>query len=352
VAKDHFVIVDAVGVCEEDKTDSRPLEKKPTVSLKKLLQAVALGNTESEVISSIAGRFARLEKKLDSAGQSEIAELAGGKGLKQLAAELISAIDPERQIEQAKADFGVGDPTVEQVKQSAVKLIREATKSLSEPKLREKILDLYAKADQVIDTISADEVIEAGFNAESLEKARGLVLSFEQFISDHKDEITALQVLYSRPFRQRLTDKDVKAFAEMIEKPPYLWRIDRLWDAYVALEQAKVKGRGARRVWTDIVSLVRFALHQDAVLEPFAEHVHERLAAWLAQQEKHGRKFTSEQYRWLEMIRDHVVANLSIERDDFGYVPFAQEGGIGKVYQLFGEELWGMLEELNEVLAA
>ena len=352
VAKDHFVIVDAVGVCDDDKTDSRPLEKKPTVSLKKLLQAVALGNTESEVVSSIAGRFARLEKKLDSAGQAEIAKFAGGKGLNQLTADLIAAIDPERQIEQAKADFGVSEPTVEQMRQAAAKLIREAVKPLSDPRLREKILDLYAKADQVIDTVSADEVIEAGFNAEALEKAQGLVRSFEQFISDHKDEITALQILYNRPYRQRLTDKDVKAFAEMIEKPPYLWRIDRLWDAYAALEQTKVKGRGTGRIWTDIVSLVRFALHQDDMLEPFAEHVYERFAAWLAQQEKQGRKFTDEQRLWLYMIRDHVVANLSIERDDFGYVPFAQVGGVGKVYQIFGEGLWGMLEELNEVLAA
>ena len=78
----------------------------------------------------------------------------------------------------------------------------------------------------------------------------------------------------------------------------------------------------------------------------------ERFAAWLARQEEQGRTFTEDQRRWLEIIRDHVVANLSIERDDFAYVPFAQEGGIGKVYQLFGEELWGMLEELNEVLAA
>ena len=80
VTKDNFVIVDAVGVCEEDKTDSRPLEKKPTVSLEKLLQAVALGNTESEVISSIAGRFARLEKKLDAAGQGGSRNLPAGRG--------------------------------------------------------------------------------------------------------------------------------------------------------------------------------------------------------------------------------------------------------------------------------
>ncbi len=40
-AKDHFIVVDAVGVCEQDKTDSRPMEKKLSVSLEKLLQSVA-----------------------------------------------------------------------------------------------------------------------------------------------------------------------------------------------------------------------------------------------------------------------------------------------------------------------
>jgi type I restriction enzyme R subunit len=39
--KDHFIIVDAVGVCEQDKTDSACMEKKRTVSCEKLLQAVA-----------------------------------------------------------------------------------------------------------------------------------------------------------------------------------------------------------------------------------------------------------------------------------------------------------------------
>ena len=250
-AKTHFVIVDAVGVCDEDKTDSRPLEKKPTVSLEKLLQAVALGNSESEVISSIAGRFARLERKLDPAAKAEIEMLTNGKGIKELTGDLISAIDPERQIAQARADFVTDDPTVEQVKQAGVKLIQQAVKPLCDPKLREKILELQARADQVIDTVSADEVIEASFDAEALDKAKGLVHSFEQFIEEHKDEITALQILYSRPYRQRLKYEEIKGLAEMIEKPPYLWRIDRLWDAYAALEQSKVKGAGSRRLWTE-----------------------------------------------------------------------------------------------------
>jgi type I restriction enzyme, R subunit len=351
-AKTHFVIVDAVGVCEEDKTDSRPLEKKPTFSLEKLLQAVALGNSESEVISSIAGRFARLEKKITKEENEEIRKLTGCKGLKELTADLITAIDPEQQIEQARVDFRVDDPTVEQMRQAGVKLIREVVKPLCEPRLREKILELHAKADQVIDTVSADEVITAGFDAEALEKARGLVQSFEHFIEEHKDEIAALQVLYSRPYHQRLRYDEIKALAELIERPPYLWRIDRLWDAYAALEASKVKGAGTRRLWTDIVSLVRFALHQEPVLEPFEEHVHERFAAWVARQQAQGRKFSAEQGWWLEGIRDHVIASLEIGRDDFEFTPFKENGGIGKAYQLFGEELWPMLEELNEELAA
>lgn len=352
VAKDHFVIVDAVGVCEEDKTDSRPLEKKPTISLEKLLQAVALGNSESEVISSIAGRFARLERKLDPAGKADIEKLTNGRGLKEITGDLIAAIDPERQIEQARAEFGVSDPTVEQVRQAGITLIRQAVKPLCEPKLREKILELQARADQVIDTVSADEVIEAGFDAEALEKARGLVQSFEQFIIEHKDEITALQILYSRPYRQRLKYDEIKGLAEMIEKPPYLWRIDRLWDAYAALEQSRVKGAGSRHLWTDIVSLVRFALHQEPMLEPFEVHVRERFDAWIAKQEAQGKKFSFEQRWWLERIRDHVIASLEIGRDDFEFTPFKENGGIGKVYQLFGDDLWPMLDELNEVLAA
>ena len=63
-------------------------------------------------------------------------------------------------------------------------------------------------------------------------------------------------------------------------------------------------------------------------------------------------RFSPEQRKWLEMIRDHIAANLGIEEDDFELSPFAQEGGIGKVYQLFGAELPKVLEAMNKELAA
>src|SRR5207248_332315 len=63
--KTHFVIVDAVGVCERDKTDSRPLEQKPSVPLEKLMEHVAIGAREPELLSSLAGRLIRLEKRIE-----------------------------------------------------------------------------------------------------------------------------------------------------------------------------------------------------------------------------------------------------------------------------------------------
>ena len=179
-----------------------------------------------------------------------------------------------------------------------------------------------------------------------------MVQSFEQFIKDHKDEITALQVLYSKPYKHRLTFEAVKELADAIEKPPYLWNESQLWNAYAALEKSKVKGASAKRILTDLVSLVRFAIHQDNELIPFPERVNANFKTWLVSQESSGKKFTEEQRRWLEMIRDHIAANLSIEPEDFELSPFTQEGGLGKVHQLFGDKLNAIIEELNETLAA
>ena len=356
-AKDHFVIVDAVGVCELDKTDSRPMEQKPTVSFEKLMQAIAFGNTEDDVLSSLAGRLARREHRLSAEDDRQIRALSGGLSVKQLSHRIIAALDPDRHIEQAKVDLGIAPGDDQPIPEPALatarhKVIQEAIKPFFEPKLRETIDTIKKKNEVVIDTVSADQVLEVGFSQDALDRAKGMVQSFEQFIAEHKDEITALQVLYSKPYKHRLTFEAVKELADAIEKPPYLWNESQLWNAYAALEKSRVKGASGKRILTDLVSLVRFAIHQDNELIPFPERVNANFRAWLASQVSSGKQFTEEQLRWLEMIRDHIAASLGIELDDFELSPFSQHGGLGKVYQLFGDKLNSMIEELNETLAA
>jgi type I restriction enzyme R subunit len=352
IAKDHFVIVDAVGICEGEMPDTYPLDKKPGVSFDKLLEAVAFGNRQKDVLSSLASRLARLNRQLSKEEHKMVADLAGGRPLSAITGEIVRALDPDLQIEAAKLASGASEPDPEAVEKATMALLAEAAKPIAtNPALRNKLVELKKSFEQTIDTVSKDEVLEAGFSADATEKAKGIVQSFEQFIRENKDEITALEILYSRPQKQRLTLKEIKLLADTIQRPPHGWTPELLWRAYNALDKSKVHGSGGK-VLADIVSLVRFALHQDGELTPFKEKVNERFTRWLATQQQNGRKFTAEQIQWLETIRDHIATSLMIELDDFDYVPFSQRGGLGKAQEVFPGNLDALLAELNGALAA
>jgi type I restriction enzyme R subunit len=55
---------------------------------------------------------------------------------------------------------------------------------------------------------------------------------------------------------------------------------------------------------------------------------------------------------WLRMIKDHIISSVHIEKDDLDYAPFDGKGGIGKMVQLFGDEMCPIIDEMNEALAA
>jgi type I restriction enzyme R subunit len=336
VHKDRFVIVDCVGVCERDKTDSRPMDQKKSVPLDALLQAVSLGNVEPEVLSSVAVRLARLDAQLTDAERAKVVTQAGGLGLKELSRGIVQALDPRE----------------DRSPQEAEAALRYAVKPLSNPALRTLILTLKQQKELVIDMVTQDRVLEAGFSEAARERAQGIVQSFEAFIAQHRDEITALQILYNRPTKAPLKFEDLKALADTLQAPPHLWTESQLWQAYAALDQSKVQGASRRRILTDLVSLVRYAMHQENELVPYPERVAANFNAWLAQQQAAGKGFTDEQRWWLEKMAEHIASNLGLEAEDFGYAPFDQRGGLGRVHQLFGAELPKVIDELNRELVA
>ena len=352
--KERFVVVDAVGVTESELVDTVPLDRQPTVELETLLKRVSFTarNPDAEVCSAIAARLSRLDRKLVPEERDELARLAGGKSLKQIAGDVVAALDPDRQLAAAREATGSDAPDVDAIAAAAKTLLAEAAAPLAtNPDLRQRILDIRRLHEQVIDETSADKLLEAGYSAEAAHRARRTIDSWEQFCEEHRDEITALQILYGRRQPQRLTFREVKELAQAIGRPPHQWTPDKLWHAYEQLDRSKVRGSG-ERVLTDLVSLVRVALHQDDELVAYPDLVRDRYHAWLLQQENAGRIFTAEQLSWLERIRDHVAAALAIGPDDFAYTPFLEAGGLGKAAQVFGDELAPLLKEINEVLAA
>jgi type I restriction enzyme R subunit len=351
-SKERFVIVDAVGVTEGELAETAPLDRQPTVPLQRLLRQVSFGVRDPDAISAIASRLARLDRRLTDTQRTQLAVLGGGKTIKEIAAGIVAALDPDRQLEAAQALVGarLASPSVDEIAVASKALLDEAVAPLAHsPELRERIVEARRSLEIALDETSADTVLEAGYSKEATDRARDTVESWERFCAEHRDEITALQVLYSKPYARRLTFSDVRELADAIERPPHRFTPDRLWEAYEALDRAKVRGSG-QRVLTDLVSLVRVALHQEDELVPYPELVRERFRAWLLAQENAGRLFTTEQLAWLADIAEHVAASLGISADDFSYTPFVEAGGLGKAAAVFGDDLGPLLEELNEVL--
>ena len=346
--KDHFVIVDAVGVTETELSDTFTLNRNPSVPFDRVLDRIALGDRDPDLLSSLASRLSRLDSRLTPGDRVSI-EAVAGVPLRALIAGLLNAADPDAVLQAAREATGEADPPQSAVDEAEKRLLEDAARPFAEnPDLRQRLTDVHRSYEQTIDTVSADSVIEAGFTDE---QANNMVQSFRAFIDENRDEIAALQVLYERPYRQRLSFDDIKALAAALSAPPRSLTTDRLWAAYRRLDESRVRGSGQRTL-ADIVSVVRYATGAADELVPFADGVRERFAAWLATQQAAGRHLDPEQVRWLEDIRDHVAGSVSIEMGDFQYTPFNQQGGIVRAHQLFGAELQPLLDELNLALAA
>jgi len=348
--KDRFIIVDAVGVCEEDKTDSQTLNRQPTKTLEQVLEYVAQGGTDSDALITLAGRLARLQRDFSGEQLAELSDLAGGQSVAELAHNLLNACDPDMQAETAKTLPGVvGPPSEEQVKLAAEKLTQQAVTPFLNAQLRRRILEIRAQNEQTIDRHTIDDVLYSGFDASAVEKAAAKVKDFRAWIEEHKGELTALQVLYAGTRPLKLSLKELRQLRDALARPPLATTPAQLWRAFQAAEAEKVNGSGGE-VLTDLVSLVRHALIPTMSLVPYREQLRERYQQWL---NEHGDSaFTPEQREWLDRMAEHIATSLAIAPEDFESGWFGQHGSLGHAHSLFRDKLKPLMTELNERLAA
>lgn len=352
-AKTHFVIIDAVGVCEQDKTESKPLDRKPTVSLEDLLQMAARGVVNEDLASSLGSRLLRLATEMDDDQQKAIEALTSGRHLAQLAGGLLSSVDPDEQATNlAEREEELGhELTEEESEDLRREMVGEALQPFHDPELRKTLLDIRRRLEQIIDEVTPDELLQAGHDSQARERAQEIVGGFEQFIEDNRERIEALQILYSRPYRAGLRYRHVKDLVTALRNSPIHAEPQQVWEAYRVVEPDRVRGVGGKQL-ADVVALVRHAIVPEEPLVPVVETVNHRYQEWLAEQWEAGVEFTEEQLRWLNAIRDHIATSLHIDQEDLELPPLSQFGGLGKAYGLFGERLQPILAELNERLTA
>jgi len=353
--KDHFVIIDAIGVEKSQKTDSRPLEKKPGLSLKEVLEGITMGNKDEEMLTTLANRLIRLDKQINEKEKALFSEKAEGKTINSVVKDLLNAYDADT-IEGIKQRVqgemtGESEKAIETaINQQISAVVEQATAIFNNYELRNFIIDVRKKYDQYIDHINPDEITSMGWVKDSKVGAENLIHDFKEWIEEHKTEITALQIFYAQPYRRReLSYSMLKELAEVIKlNKPTLAPL-AIWKAYEHLE--KVNGQPKNELMA-LVSLLRKVSGIDESLTGFDKTVDKNFQEWIFKKQAGAVKYTEEQVQWLRMIKDYIAASFHVDKEDFELDPFNKQGGLGKMWQLFGEETDRIIRELNESLVA
>ena len=345
--KDHFVIVDAVGVTRSKKSDTRPLERKPSVSMKELMLNVVTGSRDADTLTSLASRVIRLASKMTPQEHREFKDTVGLPA-GQLAQNLLDAFDED--VIAARAGVFLDDeqePTPEgrqRLDEAKKELISEAVKPFYDPNNRIFIEDLRRSHEQIIDSTNPDTVLYSGFEADKQAEADRVIGSFHAFIEENLDEILALNLLYDARYRDRaLVLEKLKALYDTLSARHVT--VQRLWDCYAIKRPSKVKGTQAKLA--DLVSLIRFEMGYGDTLTPFADRVNYNFQQWTLRRNAGPVHFTEEQMDWLRLVRDHIAASLSITPDDLELDPFDRKGGLGRFYEVFGTDYEALLQEMN-----
>ncbi len=353
-AKTHYVIVDAIGVTKSVKTASQPLITKPSVSMKDLAMGLMMGASDSDTVSSLAGRLARLDKQLGDEERARIAAKAGGTPLLMIVGELFNAIDGDRVEQRALEITGqpLGSDPGDAARDQAQKELVSQVANVFNGELIELIDTIRRDKEQTIVHDDLDTVLKAEWDGETTDNAKTLTREFADYLREQADVIEALSIYFHTPARRsEVTYRHIKALLETIKQDRPKLAPLRIWQAYTHLDN--YRGDNPLSELTALVALIRRVCGIDGEIKTFSSTVRKNFQDWIMKYHAGSRdKFSEPQMAWLHLIRDHIASSFHIERDDLDMAPFNAQGGLGRMYQLFGDRMDWVMDELNRELVA
>ncbi|WP_125911349.1 MULTISPECIES: DEAD/DEAH box helicase family protein [Pseudonocardia] len=344
-AKEKFLLVDPVGVTDSPLVDAKPLQPatQRQVSLERLLAKAASQGIDVDEAAALSSRLTALDKQITPAERAELADLAGGATVQQIAQEIERATDADAQ--EAALQAGGQD----QQRQ----IVLDAVRTLAEhPELRARIVTIRRKYDLPYDEHTIDEVLSVEAKLMNSDTAERTVEDWRAYMHEHRDEITALRIAFDDPSGDPATVyRSLTQLAAKIKDPPHRWTPDVLWRAYQKLGVAQ--GNGGRKGVPELMAILRYELGLDTDLRPHRSTVEDNLANWIARQEQQGTTFTLDQHWWIDTIAITIANRLHVTPHDLDGVPFTTRGGIDGFVRDFGDDrAEDVLQELNQELPA
>ena len=185
---------------------------------------------------------------------------------------------------------------------------------------------------EVEDAVTSEVMIRAG---SQYQKPEDYLDSFARFVRENPDHIEAIQILLQKP-------KEWKA--EILSE----LRKKLAQHNFPEKELQKAHKLVLNKALADIISMITHAAAKQEPIYTAEERVDRALKKVMI-----GKSFNEEQLEWLEFIRQHLIANLSIAIEDFEYAPvFERHGGKVRVTKIFGNQLESLIAEINYAIAA
>jgi len=307
IHKTHFTVFDAFDgtLLEYFKSASDFLvepPEKPTRSIRDVVASI-YGNKDRDYnVRVLVKRLQRIDKNVSAEGREQFAPFIPDVNIGSFAASL-----PER---------------LEKDWDGAMRILRNDAFL--------KLCENYPRAERIFVVAPTEDVVSSEFLFRTTDgrdlKPEDYLVAFERFVKENPERVEAISILLSRPRDFRTAE--LRELRLKLASRPERFTEQNLRRAY-------------HRELADIISMVRHAALNEPLLDA-PERVDKALMRI-----REGKKFTPEQERWLELIRDHLVENLVVEEADFRLIPFSRHGGWNKANKVFDGKLKEVLEEIN-----
>ncbi len=183
----------------------------------------------------------------------------------------------------------------------------------------------------VEDEVSSELLFEAGQNKLKPEE---YLAAFQKFVKENQNKVDAISIILNRPkeWKTKILD-ELKAVL--------------IKNHFPKENLEKVYGRSYQKNLVDIITMIRNAAFDEPVIEA-SERV--KIAVDKAFE---GKDLSQEQLLWVGYIKNHLVTNLTIGKDDLTEMAtFSDHGGVKKFKELFGGQYENLLSQINTQIAS
>jgi type I restriction enzyme R subunit len=287
----------------------------PSRTIRQVIEDIWANRDRDYNIRCLVKRLHRIDKEMDGTAR----ELFASHGIADGDLAKYAAALPSR----LRADFT-----------GTMKLLRD-------PHFQELLVNyprrkrVFLRAIENQDAVSSEYLVRDATGKEF--KPEDYLEAFARFVRDNPDRIEAIGILLDRPKGWRTAA--LVELKERLKAAPERFSVENLEQAHRARYH---------KALVDLISMVKHAAREQEPLLTAEERVERAFAKVCA-----GRTFTSEQQVWLDRIRAHLCANLSIDQGDFEGVPILDDaGGWTRANREFGGKLTELLDAMNEAMAA